>query len=413
VDSAEIAGFWSYTHDDNQSDGDRILRLAELLKSEFALLTGSDLDLFVDRTDLKWGEEWRLRIENALATTTFFIPVVTPRYFKSEECRKELLRFVGHAKALGAEELVLPLLYLDVADLRLEAPSDEAVATVKERQWQDCRSLRLLAEDDPEFRAKVNELARRLIEINDSLPAEPPPAATDSTETGSEPGVEPGHMEHFATAEEALPRWTATLTALPEVMERIGAIAEDFGGRMERSDAEGGNFAKKLRITRQFAEMLRGPADQLHELGQEYAASLVALDPAVLSMLQLIEEDPEQATPQEVHEFFLEVQTLASNARATTQELRQLVGILDQARRMSRELAPPIDTIKQGLRSITDGQAVFDEWETRLRDLDSRTGGSNDTHTLEGSADASGADGPPVAGLGDGVAPREAGGRAP
>lgn len=169
---AEIAGFWSYTHDDNGRDRGRVLRLAELLTDEFALITGSTLEVFVDRNSLKWGDEWTLRIENALATTTFFIPVITPLYFKSEECRKELLGFVGHARSVGAEDLVLPLLYLDVPQLHVEDPGDEAVAVVKSRQWQDCRDLRLLAEDDPAYRQKVNALAGRLIEIDESLPNE-------------------------------------------------------------------------------------------------------------------------------------------------------------------------------------------------------------------------------------------------
>src|SRR4051794_30555502 len=108
MESAEIAGFWSYTHEDNKRDGGRILRVAELLQDEFALLTGAKLDLFVDRDSLPWGEEWEVRIENALATSTFFIPVLTPLYFTRPECRKELLRFVAHARSVGAEDLVLP-----------------------------------------------------------------------------------------------------------------------------------------------------------------------------------------------------------------------------------------------------------------------------------------------------------------
>jgi hypothetical protein len=380
MNSVDIAGFWSYTHSDDERDGGRVLRLAALLQDEFALLTGSQLEVFVDRNDLKWGDEWRLRIENALATTTFFIPVITPLFFKSEECRKELLRFVGHARSVGAEELVLPLLYLDVPELHVDAPGDEAIAVVKARQWQDCRALRLLAEDDPEFRLKVNELARRLIEINDSLPVRSGPVGVElATGEGTREAAEedaPGYMELFVAAEEAMPRWLQTMEALPQVMERLSAIAEDFGQRMEVSDAQGGNFAAKLRITRQFADAIGEPADEVLGLGQEYSASLVALDPAIISLTRLIEEDSEQATPEEIHDFFVQVRELAEIARETTQRLRELVAILDQTRRMSRDLGPPIDRIKQGLRQISDGQSVFDEWELRFAELDARQGTS-------------------------------------
>jgi len=74
------AGFWSYARADDEAESGRIVALARHLQEEYALLTGDALDLFVDR-DLAWGEEWRSRIDEALAGVTFFIPVVTPRFF--------------------------------------------------------------------------------------------------------------------------------------------------------------------------------------------------------------------------------------------------------------------------------------------------------------------------------------------
>src|SRR3712207_1805690 len=89
----DAAAFWSYAHDDNKFDGDRVLRLAESLKQEYSLLTGGAFNIFVDRTSIAWGEEWRARIDAALTSTTFFIPIISPRYFQRAECRRELLDF--------------------------------------------------------------------------------------------------------------------------------------------------------------------------------------------------------------------------------------------------------------------------------------------------------------------------------
>jgi hypothetical protein len=55
--------------------------------------TASTLEVFLDRDSIRWGEEWRERIDSAVAGTTFFIPIVTPRYFLRKECRRELLSF--------------------------------------------------------------------------------------------------------------------------------------------------------------------------------------------------------------------------------------------------------------------------------------------------------------------------------
>ncbi len=82
-----VAGFWSYAHDDDKLDNGAILKLAHLIAEEFALLSGEPLNLFIDQDSIAWGDAWRERINSALAQTTFFIPVITPRYFLQPECR--------------------------------------------------------------------------------------------------------------------------------------------------------------------------------------------------------------------------------------------------------------------------------------------------------------------------------------
>ena len=54
--SEAIAGFWSYTHDDNTLDDGGILELARLIKEEYSLLSGDPIDLFVDRDSIAWGD---------------------------------------------------------------------------------------------------------------------------------------------------------------------------------------------------------------------------------------------------------------------------------------------------------------------------------------------------------------------
>lgn len=41
--ASRVAAFWSYAHEDDELDGGGVLKLAERLRSEFALITGEDL----------------------------------------------------------------------------------------------------------------------------------------------------------------------------------------------------------------------------------------------------------------------------------------------------------------------------------------------------------------------------------
>lgn len=122
---ANPQGFWSYVHEDDQVESERISRLARDVQGQFLMLTGEPLVLFLDRDVIKWGEDWRNVIDSSLGSGTFFIPVLIPRYFMSLECRRELQSFAWRATRLGTKQLVLPLLYMNVPAFQEETPRDE------------------------------------------------------------------------------------------------------------------------------------------------------------------------------------------------------------------------------------------------------------------------------------------------
>lgn len=138
-------GFWSYVHRDNDAMHGAIRRLAEHVQEEYAVLTGGiELDLFLDSASLKWGDQWRSQLKEALKGTTFFIPIVTPRYFASEECRNELLGFAKQAEELGLEGLIMPLYFVDVPAIETEDMTDPAVQLIADSQMENWRTLRFL-----------------------------------------------------------------------------------------------------------------------------------------------------------------------------------------------------------------------------------------------------------------------------
>jgi hypothetical protein len=362
---AESAGFWSYVQDDNDDEDDRILRLAERLRAEFALLTGDSLELFVDRKDISWGEEWRRRIDDALEATTFFIPIVTPRYFKRPECRRELLTFAGHAQSLGLEELLLPIHYADVAELGPdeEPSSDEAVALVAKTQWEDWRTLRLRDERTAEYRQGVNDLAKRLAEISAKTEAVPPTPTSEPEEAREE---EPGFIDLVASGEEAMPRWTQTIQSLGEEMQNVSRLTEETAPELEASDARAGGFAGRLAVLRRFAARLQEPADRIDALATQYAADLVEIDPAILTLIRLAEEDEEARESDDVEEFFANLRTMVEASSEASDTVRQLVGQLEASMAASRDLRRPVRTMKDALKKLLDGQAVIEEWKRRL-----------------------------------------------
>jgi uncharacterized protein YukE len=374
------AGFWSYVRQDDEDDGGRVLALAKGLKREYALLTGAGLELFVDRDAIEWGQEWQKRIEDALAGTTFFIPVVTPRYFQSQACRRELWKFVREARQLGLEELLLPVYYIRVPELETEGdPEDELMALVARTQWEDLHEVRLVSEGSADYRVAVNRLATRLVDIAERVASKPDVTpATAGREAPSSTAAEdedeaPGVVELLAAGEEAMPRLAEAIRGLVEEIQTLGGMIEEGAREMEAADKRGRGFVGRLVTTERLASRLEQPAERIAEIGHTYAANLVTVDPAIHTVLDIARADPTQYA--EAKEFFRWVKGLSDESREAIKALEEMVRAMDETAELSRALRRPLRRTKAGLQAVLDGQAVTQEWRRRADDIE---GGSPD-----------------------------------
>lgn len=384
---AEFAGFWSYVHEDDRNSGGRILSLADRLTEAFSLISAESLRLFVDR-ELEWGEEWEKRISQALQETTFFIPIVTPSYFQSEACRKELLDFARAARDFGVEQLLLPIYYVKVPDLdQTDPPSDEAMSLVKSRQWIDLRDVRLLDEKDSEHRVVVNALAERLLEVAENLegppsggqpvdggptsplgsvssPLEVPLQAIDGLDEGE------GALDLLAKGEEAMPEWRATIEGIGEVLGTVAALTEESTSELNSLAASGNeSFASRLAAANRLASKLEEPADLLVNLGSDYVARALEVDPAVRTFIAFAEEDDDTQKGQDAQDYFRAISEMVLSSRESTTQLAEFARGLEEPARFSRELRKPVRKIQAALRNVIDAQSILDEWYDRVLPL--------------------------------------------
>lgn len=357
-----IQGFWSYTHRDNEVESDRIRRLAKALENEYELLTAEPLRLFVDAESIRWGEEWQRVIEETLSRTAFFIPVITPRYFRSEACRSELLAFSTYAESLGVSELVLPIYYADVRGLHEDEGdlTDELMRLVARTQHVDWRTLRLHDPGSTEFRMKIHELAGRIAEIAADVGDRMVSSAIEAIGEDEEPGV----IDLLAEAEEAMPQWVEILTSFGPALERIGGIAEQGTLWISESDAQGRGMAGRLAVFGRFAQALETPASQIVELGERYAASLVHVSAGVLAAIRHAREETLTAEDRAtVTEFFAQIDELVTQSAANVSSLRSFVETIESVERASRIVRPPLRKIRAGLRYVVDGHAILEDWQ--------------------------------------------------
>jgi hypothetical protein len=383
---ADIAGFWSYEHDDDEGDGGAILRLADRVMNEYALLSGESLKLFVDR-DIEWGDEWKRRIDEALQDTTFFIPIITPRYFKSDECRRELIKFRSASEEFGVEQLLLPIYYVEVPEMEVEEPADKLMEMVKTIQRVDLREIRLKNESDADHRAMVNGLASRLLRIATETEAEPAvarstegsasPLSASPRSTGPSVGSdlnqeqddEEGFLEVLAAGERALPKWSETISAFSKELQAINEATEKSTAEIEAENQTGGTFASRLATANRLANRLEPPAARLTTLGQEYAEQLITIDPAIQTLIRLAREQEELRRDENAIGTFEQIRDLAKSSRESTDQLVVLANVMEGNAGMSRELRRPLRTIQTALRNVSDGQDVVADWERQINEL--------------------------------------------
>lgn len=360
------SGFWSYVHRDNEQTGGKMNRLAAGIAAEFSLLTGHDLQLFLDRDSIEWGDIWRERIESALQETTFFIPVITPRYFTSAECRRELMKFAAHARSIGATELLLPILYVDVADLTEGSP-DEAKALIAGTQYVDWRDLRLADEDSEPYSRAVNALAVRLADIASAYEAQPSTMPSSGGVESADGDGEPGLIDLIADLEPRLPIWSETIDGFAPLIEAVGEVAERHSARFGSEGQD--SFARRILIAREFAAELMGPAEAILSQGERYAGELLDIDPGVRAMIALAGEQEDAEDRAAAIEMCESIRTMVNAGQEGVAALTELIDSMRAPARLLKDIRPPLNKIESGLRNVIDGQTVLDEWARLIDEL--------------------------------------------
>lgn len=282
--------FWSYAHDDNVHDHGRILRLADAIQHELALLIESPPSFFVDRTSIGWGDAWRRVIDNALAETAFFVAVATPRYVTRPECRKELLTFEGRARSAGLTELVLPILYVDIPDLDVDS-RNEVTAIIARTQWADWTALRIADEASAEYRGAVNLLAVRILELVKRV-AEQRVAfdvADGLTPESSENG---GLAELIARAEGLWPEWEEAVVAEEVANSQHLAVQRTFSDRRRRLEEQRAGAGVILSTFQEQARATLPLEKTSFALAQVYNSKTIELDPVVQACIDQAKANP-------------------------------------------------------------------------------------------------------------------------
>jgi parallel beta-helix repeat protein len=161
----EPVGFFSYVHDDDTHEDGRLTQLYQRLVGEIRMHTGEHFEIFHDR-DIRWREQWRQRIDGALDLATFLFPVITPAFFHSAECRRELEQFLNVERRRRRDDLIFPIYYFNCPLLNNpeRRKNDVLAQTVADRQYFDLREYRFEPFTSPALGRLLANMVAQVVE---------------------------------------------------------------------------------------------------------------------------------------------------------------------------------------------------------------------------------------------------------
>ena len=364
-------GFWSYVHIDDQAERGRITQLAKHISEQYEMLSGETISIFVDKERIEWGDKWREKIESNLSSVVFFIPIITPRYLMSPECRGELQFFTQRAVALGIKELILPLLYVDFPEFHNKTTPDEIIKLINTFHWEDWTEIRFLDVDSQGYRRRVSLLAKQLVEANNRLGEDLSLATQKQDSLSIEKLEEPlGIVDHLAIAESTLPKWIITLHDLTIQIDKISKFTNIATADVKLSDDKGAGFGPRLIIAKRLSVELTNPVNEICKLCNDYASQLHVVDPGfriIIGQAQNeINNKPE--SKKDVCNFFDAVHNLDSVSNTAFENIQKLIESTEQAENLSRDLRPVMRHLKQGLTIMVESRDVIQDWVHLIAD---------------------------------------------
>lgn len=227
----DAAVFLSYVRKDDEYEQGRIVQFARDVAETYAFLFGRDIRLFVDRDNTLWGEAWADRLANEVAQTSFLVSVVTPRYLTSEACAKEVLDFRAAAARSRTPGLLLPLIWVDIADTDVVSDSDPVRQAILSSQYESIVDVPHLERSSIEYKKARERIARRLRETVEArnrgvvVAASPlSPGDADRDRGGDTDDENP----------DGVPDVLTSMQRIEDLHEELGAASNDFKESMER-----------------------------------------------------------------------------------------------------------------------------------------------------------------------------------
>ena len=347
--------FVSYVHDDDRAEGGRIVQLANDIAERYRLISGDDeLTVFTDH-NLRWGDEWKQRLSEELRRTTFFVPIVTPRFLKSEACRKEVVEFSAIADATGSQNFVCPILYFDPGPLSDDDVVERAIKSHQYRNWTETRYEEL---GNGTYRRAVDGLVHQIIQGLEGRPQSKRTTTANSNAGQPPQDDEPDLLAHVEVFHREVALFTSSVEAVVNGIGAVVAQLSAFGPELDVASRSGPATMKKVLV-----RLTKGIEPDLAHFDKavvELRRNQRELDDAVKAFLaELAAGSPWRAELEDAASAIDAIQVVVYDR----DELRRQRDLLIGFGRMSKDLREPMKRLSGGYTALIDVLNLPASWK--------------------------------------------------
>ncbi|NLO71883.1 MAG: TIR domain-containing protein [Porphyromonadaceae bacterium] len=367
---ALINCFWSYAHSDQEHDG-RILKLVEDVIGEFKAIVGEDVEsYFVDKEKLRWGDDWPKELDKYIDNMPIFIPIITPAYFNRPSCTYELRSFISKLdERFGNENnSLMPIIYIDVPDLRNDQCNDELKQRISNTQYIDWTSNRFEETTSKAYRLGVHEIAKALRAKNEKIEKiSIIPEINDASEDEEEVGILEKMSLLDVVAQDVINTMSDASTTAQSIAKIINEELDSFNQRSSNKNA-----SVLLSTFNRLSDKLIEPVDDMYEKAEAFADKMSMLNSSVPALIQFMElMDPSDLEQRKsICNLKKSLLYAGENIKDLANSISKNIEVIEPFAKMSRSLRPIIRKLGKAFNLMTEvliayeqGVLVLETWD--------------------------------------------------
>jgi hypothetical protein len=366
VADVPIRAFVSYARSDD-SDFGFVEPIMSKLRALVKIKSGRELEIFLDRKDIGWGDDWRDRLSEAVQTAFVFLPLVTATYLDRPHCRDEFLTFLGKARTLGVTELLLPIVPFG-SPLISPDSSDEIVLFVESHQYKCLEEGILAGYDSPTWLTIMSDLATSLLTAVAAAESSLLVAPADSVETVTgerdrdrdnedDLGDSQGLSELMLEMHTAIERMTNEAELLGPAIEALGEVAGSAPDVSSMTTPQQFN-AWAFRL----ADHFKQPAKDLEIHGKELFVAAQRLDQTMRLMQDLAVVSGSEGVAESIESGVQQVADEFSGLESIEAVMEQLLQSMRPAEVFSVAIRKALRPARTGLTGVRDSLRLLRSW---------------------------------------------------